>query len=112
MKGQGMKTTMRDRGVLACLLIGLGALSACATQPEDDFGGHTNWLPCKTDADCTRIQGASCKAGYCVGADDEPLLADASTATGAATKDAGSVDESFVGCRGPLDPGCLECAEK
>ena len=73
------KTTMTRRAWVGAFVL-LTALGACSRDRSPAAtGGHTNWLPCDSTAECREHDSAAtCKEGYCVDAAGMPVLRGAS----------------------------------
>jgi hypothetical protein len=97
-------------------------MAASCSTPINVEGTNTNWLHCKTDADCTFVEtGATCVAGYCNGADGGKLFAQSSsflkecTWPASLNGDGGPTDycrghRSFINCTQPngLTEACAD----
>jgi hypothetical protein len=75
------RTTLLATAAATALL--LQTVQACGDRDTAQSSSSTNWLPCKSDEDCDRFEGASCGADrVCADERGEPIPATAEPTAG------------------------------
>jgi hypothetical protein len=75
-----------NRACLLAWVLSTTVTLACSTPAPQSKSTGTNWLACHDDADCARVDGATCgKDLFCVGRDGQRVRADAASERDAST---------------------------